>query len=84
MTTTNITQARSNLFKLAERVVNYNDTINVTTKDGSFVMMSEEDYNGLMETLYLYSIPGMQKSIQEGIDTPLEDCVELDWESELK
>ena len=84
MTTTNITQARTNLFKLAERVVNYNDTINVTTKDGSFVMMSEEDYNGLMETLYLYSIPGMQKSIQEGIDTPLEDCAELDWENELK
>lgn len=84
MTTTNITQARTNLFKLAERVVNYNDTINVTTKDGSFVMMSEEDYNGLIETLYLYSIPGMQKSIQEGIDTPLDECAEIDWENELK
>lgn len=84
MTTTNITQARSNLFKLAERVVNYNDTINVTTKDGSFVMLSEEDYNGLMETLYLYSIPDMQRTIEEGINTPLEDCAELDWENELK
>lgn len=84
MTTTNITKARSNLFDLAERVVKFNDTINVTTKDGSFVMISEEDYNGLMETLYLYSIPGMKDSIEEGINTPLEDCEALDWESELK
>lgn len=84
MTTTNITKARSNLFDLAERVVKFNDTINVTTKDGSFVMISEEDYNGLMETLYLYSIPGMKDSIEEGINTPLEDCEALDWENELK
>lgn len=84
MTTTNITSARSRLFELADRVVNYNDRINVTTKDGSFVMMSEEEYNGLMETLYLYSIPGMKESIEEGMATPIEDCVELDWENELK
>jgi len=84
MTTTNITKARANLFELAERVVKFNDTINVTTKDGSFVMLSEEDFNGLMETLYLYSIPGMKDSIEEGINTPLEDCVEIDWENELK
>lgn len=84
MTTTNITQARSDFFKLAERIVKFNDTINVTTKDGSFVMMSEEDYNSLMETLYLYSIPGMRESIEEGINTPLSECEELDWENELK
>ncbi|MBQ8284388.1 MAG: type II toxin-antitoxin system Phd/YefM family antitoxin [Clostridia bacterium] len=84
MTTTNITKARSQLFDLAERVVKFNDTINVTTKDGSFVMISEDDYNSLMETLYLYSIPGMKESIEEGINTPLEDCEEVDWESELQ
>ena len=84
MTTTNITSARSRLFELGARVVNYNDRINVTTKDGSFVMMSEEEYNGLMETLYLYSIPGMKESIEEGMARPIEDCVELDWENELK
>ena len=84
MTTTNITKARSNLFDLAERVVKYNDIINVTTKDGSFVMLSEEDYNSIMETLYLSSIPNMQESIVKGLNTPVEDCVELDWENELK
>lgn len=84
MTTTNITKARSNLFELAERVVKYNDTINVTTKDGSFVMLNEEDYNNIMETLYLCSIPNMQKSIIDGLNTPAEDCVEIDWKNELK
>lgn len=84
MTTMNITKARSNLFELAERVVKHNDTINVTTKDGSFVMISEEDYNDLMETLYLCSIPGMKESLTEGANTPLEECKELDWRNALK
>ena len=84
MTTTNITKARSDLFNLAERVVKYNDTINVTTKDGSFVMLSEEDYNNILETLYLTSIPDMHKSIVDGLNTPIKDCVEIDWENELK
>lgn len=84
MTTMNITKARSNLFELAERVVKFNDTVNVTTKDGSFVMLSEEDYNSLMETLYLYSIPEMRESIAEGVKTPIEECVELDWRDMLK
>ena len=84
MTTMNITNARSNFFELADRVVKLNDRINVTTKNGSFVMMSEEEYNGLMETLYLYSIPGMKESIVEGMKTPLDECVEIDWENELK
>ena len=84
MTTTNITKARSDLFNLAERVVKYNDTINVTTKDGSFVMLSEEDYNNILGTLYLTSIPDMHKSIVDGLNTPVKDCVEIDWEYELK
>lgn len=83
MTTTNITKARSDLFNLAERVVKFNDTINVATKDGCFVMLSEEDYNSIMETLYLCSIPNMQESIIEGLNTPIDDCVEVDWENEL-
>ena len=84
MTTTNITKARSDLFNLAERVIKYNDTINVTTKDGSFVMVSEEDYNNILESLYLTSIPDMHKSIVDGLNTPVKDCVEIDWENDLK
>ena len=84
MTTTNITKARSNFFELAERIIKFNDTVNVTTKDGNFVMLSEDDYNSIMETLYLYSIPGMVESILEGAKTPIEECVELDWRKDFE
>jgi len=47
-------------------------------------MLSEEDYNGLMETLYLCSVPGMKESLLEGTKTPVEECVELDWRKDFE
>ena len=46
--------------------------------DVNEVIDSEEDYNGLMETLYLSSIPGMKEKIVEGLNTSLEDCIPED------
>ena len=40
------------------------------------MLLSEEDYSGIMETLYLVSAPGMREKIMDGIATPLEDCVD--------
>lgn len=79
MTTVNITNARQELFKLAQSCIKFNDRINVSTKDGNFIMLSEEDYNNLLESLYLAGIPGMYESIQKGLDTPLSECVEIKW-----
>lgn len=79
MTTVNITNARQELFKLASSCIKFNDRISVSTKDGNFIMISEEDYNNLMESLYLASIPGMYESIKEGVETPLSECVEVKW-----
>ena len=79
MTTVNITNARQELFKLANSCIKFNDRINVSTKDGNFIMMSEEDYNNLMESLYLAGIPGMYESIKEGVETPLSECVKVEW-----
>ena len=84
MTNTNITQARSNLFKLADRVIKFNDIVNISTKDGNVVMLSEEDYNGLIETVYLCNIPGMRDSLIEAKATPTDDCEPFDWRNELK
>jgi PHD/YefM family antitoxin component YafN of YafNO toxin-antitoxin module len=47
----------------------------VTTKEGNAVVLSEDDYNALQETLHLVSIPGMREKIREGMATPLSDCV---------
>lgn len=79
MQNTNITSARAELFKLASSCIKYNNVININTKDGNVIMLSEEDYNSLLETLYLAGIPGMYESIIEGANTPLEECEKLKW-----
>ena len=63
MTTTTITNFRKNLFEYVRSAVEFNDVIDVTTKEGSAVVMSKEDYDGLMETLYLLSHPNNKVSI---------------------
>lgn len=75
----NITNARAELFKLASSCIKYNNVININTKEGNVVMLSEEDYNNLIETLYLAGIPNLLESIVEGVNTPLEDCEKIEW-----
>ena len=82
MTTTNITNFRKNAFNYVEQTIRYNEPLNISTKDGNAVLLSEEDYSGIMETLYLVSMPGMREKIMEGMRTPLEDCVDeaaVEW-----
>ena len=79
MMNTNITNARAELYKLASSCIKYNNVININTKEGNVIMMSEEDYNSLMESLYLAGIPGMYESIVEGANMNLEDCEKIEW-----
>jgi len=82
MLNTNVTNFRKDIFGLLEQTIKYNEPINISTKDGNAVLLSEEDYKGLMETLNLTSIPGMKEKIAEGLHTPLAECVpedEVDW-----
>ena len=51
MTNTNATNLRKNLFEYLSQAVKFNDVINVSTKDGNAVILSAEDYNGIMETI---------------------------------
>ncbi len=82
MTTTTITNFRKTVYSMVENTIRYNEPVCITTKDGNAVMMSEEDYLGLMETLYLTSIPGMRESLVNGLHTPLSETIsteEVDW-----
>lgn len=82
MLNTNITNFRKNIFSMLEQTIKYNEPVNISTKDGNAVIISEEDYNSLMETLYLYSIPKQREKIIEGLNTPIEECVtenEVEW-----
>lgn len=80
MTNTNITNFRKNLFDYANACLKYNDIVNINTKDGNIVMLSEEEYNGLMETLYLSSITGVKEDIIKGLNATKEDCEEFSWD----
>lgn len=78
----NITNFRKNLFSLLEQTIKYNEPVNISTKDGNAVIISESDYNGLMETLYLSSMPELKQQIIEGMQTPLSECIpesEVQW-----
>ena len=78
----NVTNFRKNIYELLEQTVKFNEPVNVTTKDGNAVILSEEDYNGLMETLNLSSNPKMKEKIIEGLKTQIEECIpedEVQW-----
>lgn len=82
MLSTNITNFRKNIFGMLEQTIKFNEPVNISTKDGNAIVVSEEDYNGLMETLYLSSIPAMKEKIVEGLKTPLDECLpedEVQW-----
>ncbi len=79
MTTVNITNARQELYKFANSCLKYNDVINISTKEGNVIMISEEEYNNLLESLSLAGIPGMYESIVEGANTPLSECEKIQW-----
>jgi len=78
MTNINITNFRKDIYELLDQAIKYNETINVSTKNGNAIILSEEDYNNLIETLYVSSVPGLKEEIIEGLKKPLEDCVAED------
>ena len=78
----NVTNFRKNIFSVFEQTIKYNEPANISTKDGNAVIISEDDYNGLMETLYLMSSPKTRKQIAEGLKTKPDECIpedEVDW-----
>jgi len=78
MTTMTATKLRSNIFEVLNNTAKYNDMVNVTTKEGSVVIMSEADYRGLMETVYLYSQPGVVDKILKANAEPIDEGVNAD------
>jgi len=80
MTTLTVTEARKRLYSLLDEVAESHEPIQIAGKRNSAVLISEEDWRAIQETLYLTSISGMRESIQKGLKTPIEECdEELDW-----
>ena len=80
MTTVNVTEARANLYKLIDDASASHEPVVITGKRGNAVLLSEDDWNAINETLYLLSVPGMRESIIEGMQANFDETsTELEW-----
>ena len=80
MATLNVTEARANLYKLIDETSVSHQPIVITGKRSNAVLLAEDDWKAINETLYLVSIPGIRESILEGIQEDIDEAAtELDW-----
>ena len=82
MLTTTVTNFRKNIYAMIENTIRYNEPAIITTKSGNAVMISEEEYRGLLETLRLSSNPELKQKLVDGLNTPLSDTFseeEVSW-----
>ena len=80
MTVLKVSEARANLYQLIDEAAQSHQPVLITGKRNNAVLVSEDDWRAVQETLYLVSIPGMRDSILEGLQTPVSECAEeLEW-----
>ena len=80
MTIFTASEARANLYRLIDQTAESHKPIHISGKRTSAVLLSEEDWNAIQETLYLLSVPGLRESIKDGMAELLNESVkELDW-----
>jgi PHD/YefM family antitoxin component YafN of YafNO toxin-antitoxin module len=80
MPTLTVTEARSMLYQLLDSVASSHEPVLIMGKRSNAVLISEDDWRAINETLHLHSIPGMAESVVDGMNTPVEECDdELQW-----
>ena len=80
MTAVTVAEARSSLYQLLDSVAASHEPVLITGKRSNAVLIAEDDWRAINETLYLLGIPGMRESIIEGLNTPLDECDdEVEW-----
>ncbi|MCL1978595.1 MAG: type II toxin-antitoxin system Phd/YefM family antitoxin [Methanomassiliicoccaceae archaeon] len=78
MDTINVTQARNDLFKVMDSVLEGKKTT-ITSKKGNVVLLSEEEWNEIIETLYVLSDPDTLPAVMEARATPTSELDRMDW-----
>lgn len=80
MSTLTASEARANLYRLMDQAAESHQPILISGKRHNSVLLAEEDWTAIQETLFLMAIPGMRESIKSGMAEPVESCsTELDW-----
>jgi prevent-host-death family protein len=80
MTTLTTSQARARLYRLVDAAGVTHEPVQITGRRASAILISEEDWRAIQETLHLLSVPGMRESIRKGLKTPVRKCLKkLSW-----
>ena len=80
MTTLKASDARARLYRLIDDTASSHEPVLITGKRNNAVLVSEDDWRSVQETLYLLSLPGMRESIVGGLNTPVDECIkEIAW-----
>ena len=80
MTTLTASKARTSLYRLLDQTASSHHPIQIHGKRSSAVLVGQEDWEAMQETLYLLSIPGMRRSIRKGLNTPVSKCAKtMKW-----
>jgi len=80
MQTLSASSARTNLYRLIDEAASSHQPVVITGKRANAVLVSQEDWSAIQETLFLVSIPNMRESILEGMSTPASELkTQLDW-----
>jgi len=80
MTVIKASDARAKLYRLIDEAASSHEPILITGKRSNAILVSEDDWRSIEETLFLLSVPGMRESILDGLRTPVEECSkDLDW-----
>lgn len=77
MTTMTVTKARANLYRLVDKSAQAHEPIQISGKRHNAILISEDDWRAIQETLYLLSIPGMGESIRKGLREPAKKCSKI-------
>jgi len=83
MKTMPVTKVRQNIYKIIEQIRKNSEPIQITSRKGNAILISEEDWNAIQETLYLLSIPNLKESIMDADKAPLDewkDEEDLGWD----
>ena len=80
MTPIRAAQAKTQLRRLMNQIARSHEPIVITDQGTNAILISEDDWRAMQETVYLLSIPGMRGSIRKGLKTPIAKCAkDLHW-----
>ena len=71
MATLKVSEARADLYRLVDQTAQAHQPVLISGKRANAVLISEEDWNAIQETLYLLAVPGMRESIKDAMAEPI-------------